>query len=354
MTSINSSAMLPSQMAMKSDASAVQSDNSFISNLANVKPDQAAALADKTFLALGKDGIKFLPFLTSFVNAFKQSGAAPGSASPALSSAGKADVGAATQSLLSLRNTNSGVKDLDQAIASISKALPNLTQADFDSILANLKTASASAQAIPGGMTMAANSRPEIDKFELSLLEGQIAAAVNKNSAAAGSQTGNKALDAVIGAISEIGNDGVTADEMKSLVGILSATASALLGPEKAASVLSTLDSSANSNQAGSPQIIVNVETGSDQQSSTTAGGSATNPAGPSMGRNSYDPMLTVKTNLRNNAASSNWDPSSTNVQAYNLFIAGNSALSGGISSGQEFSKSMAANKKPVSSVDLS
>ena len=181
------------------------------------------------------------------------------------------------------------------------------------------------------------------------MLEGQIASAVSKNTSAAASATGNKALDAVIGAITEIGKDGVTADEMESLVGILSATATALLGPEKAEKALASLGMAGGSSASDTPNSA---------QVSVSAGdsGSApgTNPAGTSIGRNSYDPMLTVKTNLLRNATASNRDPSSTNEQAYQLFIAGNSALSGGLSSGQEFSKAKTDSKKVVSSVDLS
>jgi hypothetical protein len=348
MTSINTTALLPSQAALKIESSMASLGSSFIADLANIKPEQAAALADKTFSALGKDGIKLLPFLTAFVNAFK-SGANSQSLAPAVSAGVKVDIATATQKLLEFRNVNSAVKDIDQAIGAISKALPNLMQSDFENLITSLKVATASSQKALTGFEkskdpadIAAAAVSEVDKIELNLLEGQIEAAVAKTRTSSASSTDNKALDTVLNAIEDIAKDGVTPEEMQSLSEILSATTSALLKPEKASGLLSLLDEVTTAGKA--LQANSNINAAND----------STNPTRSFTGQNSYDPMLTVKNNLFNNAAASDWDPSSTNVQAYNLFLAGNSALTGGLSSGQNFSKSNAANKKPISSVDLS
>jgi hypothetical protein len=372
MSEIKSTGMLPSVMAAKPDGPASQSGNSFISSLSNVKPEQAAALADKTYLALGKDRMKFSQFLTSFVKAFNQANPSGGvgAASGAAGGSGAVDVGAATQALLAFRNANDNVKNLDQAIGAIAKALPNLTQADFDSLMGSLKATTLSKQPSLGmpppmkaggmadqlgqNMNLSMVAPSEIDKFEIGLLEGQIAAAVGKNTASAASATGNPALDAILGDIVDIAKDGVTADEMESLVGILSATATLLLGPEKAEKALANLGlpgSSSSSGSSGSP-VSVQINVGADESSNTPSA----NPVRSTSGSNGFDGMLTVKTNLLRRAMESGMAPDSTNFQAWELFLGGSSALTGGVSSDQEYSKALADSKKqkPVSSVDLS
>lgn len=317
MGNVNISFAAPTQAPQPSLASprpnslsAVKSDTA---NLSDLSLDQVATLADKAFSALGKDGIKFLPFLVALVNAFKQPGAdgggataGAGVASPKGASAangGKADIGSSTQALLAFRNANSDVKDLDQILGSISKALPNLSQADFESILNNLKTASASAKPATGSAL--GSGKAEIDKFELSLLEAQLSAATSKTSSASGSATGNKILDTIISAIAEIGKDGVTPEEMKSLVGILADTAIALLGPDKATEALNTLGlSSPDSTQANGSAMGLTANNSAAESTPRAAVFAPT--------IRPYDPERSLTESFARDAAAVNYDPFST------------------------------------------
>lgn len=305
-TSINTALAATPPVAQKSDSTA-SSAKSDIASLSNLTLDQVETLADKTFSALGKDGIKFLPFLTALVNAFKEpggtgAGGAAGGKAPAAGGGGKADVGASTQALLAFRNANPNVKDLDQILGSISKALPNLSQADFDSLLANLKTASAGAQPTAGSLP--GQGKAEIDKFEMGLLEAQLAAAVGKGSSAAASPTGNKILDTVLSAIADIAKDGVTPEESKSLTGILADTASALLGPEKAAGVLEKLGVPSASGQGNSLEINVTATQG--------VGGSNAQPAAQRGGSQLFDPGRNLDNFFERAGAESNFNPNNT------------------------------------------
>lgn len=338
MTQVNAN-LMPTQLAMGADRAGPTSVGSIISSLANVSPAKVGAFADQAFLALGNEGVKFLPFLTALIKAFQGTGG-PANADGAGAKGRPVDIGQATQDLLALRNANSDVANIDKAIGAISKALPALTQEQFDDLVKSVKTAAQVA-----GSAAAPGQTATIDATELGLINDLIAASKSANKDAAASPTGNAALDAVLSAIKDIAQGGVEPSERSSLAQVLASLVGALLPPDQADSVLRNLGGpSAPSGPVGvTPGFGVTIDIrpsigtfdgglggglGAGMTTGRPGAGMFDPVAGfygggsPLGGRGgSYDGMAFVLRDLYASAAQNGFDPLATNTQAYNMML---------------------------------
>lgn len=337
MTTVTST-QLPSQLALAPDIEQKQTLGSIIASLSDIAPDKVSAFADKAFLALGKDGVKFLPFLTALVRAFQPPAGntgTPGSAGAGnAGGAAKVDVGAATKALIELRSNNPGVKGLDAAIGKISAALPNLSASQFEGILSSLAAALGPANGVTGG----AGGKAEIDGTELTLLQGQIDAAKASNAQAGQSATGNAALDAVLQAIGDIAAGGLEPGEAADLAQVFASLVAALMPPGKNGETLQALGDLLGQGAAVNQRnVSISIDIGSTSKLpgrsapllGGTTGGLEMMLAQGYVGSGSlgggrgatFDGMAFLLQEMKQSASLSNFDPLSTNTVAYNYLL---------------------------------